>query len=217
MTRAVIYCRYSPRPHESDSIQSQAEDMQDWCKRNQLTPHCVAFDADVSGTVPFYARPGLAQAISQLRRGDVLVIRNLNRAARSIAVGLAIEEEVERIGAQLCVTESGGLQPTKSKDRNAWCMRVIHYLMADMQRMEINERTSRRMCQHQANGRAMGGHAPYGYSKIGHDLVPNEDEQAIVPQITTLSDQGFTPGEIAGILNRRGIPARGPGAPGPPR
>lgn len=207
--RAVIYARYSPRPHESDSIQAQATDMLDWCEKNNTECHCVCYDPDVSGTVPFFARPGLACALSQLRRGDMLIIRSLSRAARSVAVGLAIEEEVERLGARLVVLESGGLQRTKAQDRNAWCMRVISYLMNDMQRMEINERTSRRMLQHQASGRAMGGSAPYGWRKDGHELIEDDQEQAVIARVVEWEKSGFTNAEIAARLTREGIKPRG--------
>lgn len=211
MGNAIIYARYSPRPHESESIRGQVEDLQTWCRSHELQPTLVCFDPDVSGTVGAYERPGLATALRSLRKGDVLVIRNLNRAARSISVGLLIEEEVERVGARLAVLESGGMQPSKAEDRNAWCMRVIMYLMSDMQRMETNERTSRRMKQHQENGRSMGGHAPYGWRKDGSDLIPDSDEQSVIEHVKQLSKTGHTVGEIAVRLTREGIPCRGNG------
>ena len=206
---AIIYCRYSPRPHESDSIQSQAADLQTWCQEHGHDVRMVCFDPDTSGTVAFYDRPGLATALTCLQRGDLFVVRNLNRAARAVGVGLAIEEEIERIGAQLAATENGGVQATKSTDRNAWCMRVIHYLMSDMQRMEICERTSRRMLQHQASGRAMGGAAPYGWTIRDGELVPDPDEQRTIAYVRELSKQGATPSEIATRLRRKGISPRG--------
>lgn len=207
--RAILYARYSPRPKDNDSVAAQARDMQDWCQKNGIPIHMVAFDPDVSGTVPLFDRPGLASALSVLRRSDILVLRNLKRAARSLLVGLAIEEEVERIGARIAFTEEGGVQPTKGEDLNAWCMRAILYLMADMDRIGICKRTSAGMLRHQREGRAMGSQAPYGWATVDGQHVPLEEEQPRLAMIKVWAKEDLTPYEIARRLNVAGIPARG--------
>lgn len=203
MRRDVLYARYSPRPKDTDSIQAQTTDLLEYCRAHDLTPYCVCFDPDTSGTIPMFSRPGLAQALKLLRRGDNLVVRNLNRAARSISVGLAIEEELDRIGATLHSVENGGRQPSKRNDVNAWFLRCIQFLVADVQRIEGNSRTSRRMKQHQQNGRAMGKVPPYGsrLSDDHKDLEPDPLEQDAITQIVHLAALNYPPDRIASLLN----------------
>jgi DNA invertase Pin-like site-specific DNA recombinase len=80
--------------------------------------------------------------------------------------------------------------------------------MADMQRQEMNERTSRRMQQWQITGRAMGGKAPYGYRKEGHKLIQVPEEQKVVNAMMRLRESGYTCRAILTWLQRHKIKPR---------
>lgn len=202
MSRAILYCRYSPRPKESDSIQAQAADLFEWCVRREHEVHAICFDPEISGAVPMFSRPGLAQALAMLKRNDLFVVRNLNRAARSIGVTIAIEEELERIGAQLVAVENGGLQPRKRDDMNAWFLRMIMALVSERERLEMNARTSRRMKQQQRNGKVVGSKPPYGWTIHNGELAQNEREQQTIGTIKTMHENGYGIFEIINKLHK---------------
>lgn len=207
----IIYVRFSPRADDSESIQAQAVDLSVWCEAHGHLVSLICFDPAVSGTVPMFSRPGLATALAELRAGDLLVVRNLNRSARGVLIGLAIEAEVERIGARLAVLEEGGVQKWKEEDPNSWLARVIKYAIAEVQRIEGNKRTSRRMLHHQANGRAMGGDPPYGWRKVGclkagddqTTLVEDPGEQSVRDSMRHMVAAGYTDAEIAKVFAKK--------------
>lgn len=206
--KAILYLRYSPRREDAESIQSQAVDLSVWCESKQYDVRLICFDPAVSGTVPMFSRPGLATALAELRAGEILVVRNLNRSARGVVIGLAIEAEVERIGARLAVIEEGGVQKWKEEDPSAWAMRVFKYTFAEVQRIEGNKRTSRRMLHHQKNGRSMGGEPPYGWHKAGPNLIEDPREQSVRDTMRSLVVAGFTDAEIARVFAKKQIKPR---------
>lgn len=206
--RAILYLRYSPRPKDTDSIQAQAVDLQEWCGQNGYDVKLICFDPDTSGATPIWDRPGLAIAFKQLRRGDAFIVRHVDRAARSLGIGIAIEEFIDQAGATLVSVEQGGVQESKSANWHSWAMRQIYNLMAEGQRITGNARTSRRMLSHQREGRAMSKCPPYGWRRSGDKLEPLESEQAVVRLIRSMRHDR-TPGGIANYLNEAGTPARG--------
>jgi DNA invertase Pin-like site-specific DNA recombinase len=206
---AILYLRYSPRPKDTDSIQKQASDLQDWCERNGYRVRLIAFDPDTSGATPIWSRPGLAIAFEQLKRGEAFVVRHVDRAARSLGIGIAIEEHIDQLGATFVSIEQGGRQESKSENWNAWAMRQVMNLMAEGQRVTGNERTSRRMRQKQREGFAMSACPPYGRRRSGDRLEPDEAEQETARRIRSMWSQGKTPGQIAAILDLEGVPCRG--------
>lgn len=206
---AILYLRYSPRPKDTDSIQKQAADLQDWCERNGYRVRLIAFDPDTSGATPIWDRPGLAIAFGQLKRGEAFVVRHVDRAARSLGIGIAIEEYIDQVGATFVSVEQGGRQESKSENWNAWAMRQVMNLMAEGQRITGNERTSRRMRQKQREGLAMSKCPPYGRRRSGAILEDDEQEQATAQRVRVMSAKGMTPGQIAAFLDMEGVPCRG--------
>lgn len=205
--RAILYARYSPRREESDSIKTQMADLHDWCEKNNAAPILCCYDPAVSGTVRLRKRPGLLSALDNLKKDMLLVVRNLSRMARSLGTAVEIEEEVyDDIGASIASIEDGGVldsEPTSTFTRQ------ILYAVHDLQRKEINIRTSRRMLQRQADGHAMGGQPPFGFSR-GEDgmLVSDDTEQNILNQIKLLKADGLGCRRIARLLNDQGYKSR---------
>jgi len=206
MIKAVLYARYSPRREESDSIQTQMADLHAWCERNDVVPILCCFDPAVSGTVRLRKRPGLSSALDHLKKDMYLVVRNLHRMARGLGAAIEIEDEVYKdIKAQLASIEDGGVL---GSDPNSKFARHIKYCVHEFQRVESNQRTSRRMLQLQAEGRAMGGNVPFGYSCEDGMLVPNEDEHDILDLVTELRASGLGCRRIARKLNEKGLTTR---------
>ena len=209
MDIGILYARYSPRPTHSDSIGQQMSDIVAWCEQHEIAPRGFYFDPEVSGSVPFFRRPGLAAALEDLGVGELFVVRNLNRAALSLSVALGIEEEIERKKAILVSVEHGGAQATKDQDKYAWGMRMMAYIWYEIQRLEINERTSRRFKQRIAADLVAGGCSPIGRRRNGMALELDEEEDVAVTAILQGHEAGWSPGRICDYLRRAGISPRG--------
>jgi DNA invertase Pin-like site-specific DNA recombinase len=66
------------------------------------------------------------------------------------------------------------------------------------------ERTSSAMRQRLAEGRYIGGRAPYGLQNIDGDLVPCPAEQAVIAEARALRSAGLTLRAVAAELAGRG-------------
>jgi site-specific DNA recombinase len=80
---------------------------------------------------------------------------------------------------------------------------------ANYTREIMSERTSDSMKAHQKRGRAVGGTAPYGFSKVGSRLIENPDEAAGLRRMLELHGQGLGLRAICRSLTRERHPPRG--------
>lgn len=200
-TSGILYARYSPRPKDFDAIEKQMADMEAWCMANGVEEQGRFSDPDVSGTISLWNRPGLRGAIESLKPGWVLVVRNLERIARKASVALVIEDEVWDVRqAVLASVENGGIL---ANDPHSRFTRLVLYGVSELQRIEGNKRTSRRMRQqiHQ-NGRKLSSQAPYGQRFEGDSLVDDEYERELAEVVAHLRREGNGYRKIASLLNQ---------------
>lgn len=205
--KAAIYTRWSPRPDAdtTEATKAQLTICRNHCraKGHEIAPGCEFSDEDVSGDDD--TRVGLWQAIDALKRGWVLVVADPERLARSVYLEERIHRDVARKGATIeCVMGGTHLQGYDGQ--------MIRQIMAAIREREKKynaDRTKARMLAHQANGRAMSKHAPFGFERVGKTLVGNGSEQAVLIRILDWTAQGMTPGWIASRLNAEGQPCRG--------
>jgi DNA invertase Pin-like site-specific DNA recombinase len=227
--RAILYARFSPRPDaaECESCDRQLADLRAWCQRHALVtgPELEFRDDALSGGDE---RPGLADAVKAIRPGDVLLVRSWDRLFRDLRLALVLEFDVGKRGGRIqSITEDNDALPAALRE----LMRNLFLAIADYQRKVTRHRTKTRMRQHQANGRRMSLHPPYGWeidpnsplNKHGRPggLRPVPDEQRVIDAIVKeyqLSvrlrelgqvDQALSPDVLAHQLNQARVPARG--------
>lgn len=80
--------------------------------------------------------------------------------------------------------------------------------VAQMERDNINKRTSAGRKAKSKTGGYSGGRAPFGYKVDGRKLIINEEEAPIVRKVYELRHQGMTLIEIADCLNMDGVKTR---------
>ena len=203
--KAVLYARFSPRPDaaESESLKTQLELCRAWCK---IYGHEIIGefgDAALSGKIA--ERPGLRQAIDLVvKNRGILVSYSLSRLARSVRNCIAIDDRLKRGKAHFALVKT-------QIDTSTPSGRLSFHILAaidEYQRELICETTSDAMIRHQSTGRAMGGCAPYGWSKVGERLVENEDEQKACKMILDLAAKGVGVRSIARTLELNGVKAR---------
>ena len=209
MAKGIIYARFSPRPnaHESESIEAQVEA----CRQ-----YCAGHDVEVEGEYEDRAwsggelqRPGLWDAIYDLRRGWVLVVYRLDRLARDVYVSHEIERLVGKRGSRILSIGGEGTWGDEPSDR---FIRNVLRSQAQYQREATAALTSARMRYHQRHGRRMSQRLPYGWKL--HPTNPNrrvedQDEPDNIDILLALRARDMSSRRIAREMERRGILFRG--------
>ncbi len=100
-------------------------------------------------------RPGLAEALSHLRRGDTLVVWRLDRLGRTTYQLIDLLERFERGGIRLHSLQDG-IDPSTTMGK---AMLQIGAVFAEMERNLLRERTKAGLAAARARGR-LGGRKP---------------------------------------------------------
>jgi DNA invertase Pin-like site-specific DNA recombinase len=206
--RYIIYARFSPRRDAATCPSSdvQLADLRRWVLETNPESKILEFrDDDTSGKT--YEREGLKAALDTLKRGDMLVVRDWDRLARDLYVQLKVARAIEKKKAQLCAIYGGNWRDVK--DPAIELLSNIMASYAQYQRAMISKKTSEKMRLHQANGKYMGGNAPFGYRKkaFGTEtrLVPIPEEQVTIKKIIEYhDDRDFRWKQIACTLGNEG-------------
>ncbi len=219
--KTVIYVRFSPQRNadDSQSIETQLDLCQAYCKRNGYLVRDTFVDRALSGSKE--DRPGLWAAIGAVKKGYILVVYKLDRLARGVYLSELIYRDVRRRGGTIEAVEGGGNGDSPEDD----VLRHVLQAFAQYERKVIAARTSAAMLRHQANGRKMAAQPPYGQridpsapftiparpgvpARPGRTL-PDQKEVAQINLILRLRKEGGSYRAIAAEMNRRKIPSRG--------
>lgn len=211
----IPYARFSPRPNgeKCESAEEQCEAMEAWCEAGGHTIVAGPFvDRMISGAAPIEDRPGLLEALGMIKRGQVLLVRRMDRLARDIFVLLTIERNLARQGCRVVSIEGEG---TDSNGPQAVFIRHTLANVHELERAMISLRTKIAMTRHQRNGRRMGHKAPIG-TEIANDdegrpklLRSCSDEVLAVRRMQELRDVGESYRGIARLLTKEGYTPRG--------
>ena len=186
-TRAVTYARVSSDDHNKGGLNLSGQ--LDICrsfavnKGYTIIAELAEDDHGVSGTL--LESPALVQALDMAsqRQFDVLIVREIDRFARSLAKQLIVEQKFKKFGIKLeFVLESYDNTPEGSLHKN------IKAVIAEFERVKINERTKRgRLQKVKAGNVLVHGRPPYGYRLQERDgksqLIVHEPEAYIVRMI----------------------------------
>lgn len=166
----------------------------------------LMFGDVLSGSLALDQRPGLAEALNALRRGDVLVVAKRDRIARDSFLAVLIEREVQKKGCRILSASGEG---TDSDDPAATFTRRILDAVAELERALIAARTRAALQALKRQG-LRAGHLPYGHllAPDGRTLLPNESEQATLTTMRAIRSTGATLRATARALNDLGLPTR---------
>lgn len=207
-SRAVGYLRVSTG-QQADSglgLEAQERAVTDTARRLGLELVAVYTDAGASGTWELKDRPGLADAINTVRRGDVLLVAKRDRLARDSFMTAILEREISRKGARLVSAAGEG---TADDDPTSIFTRRILDAVAELERSLTAARTRAALRSKRARGER-AGNDPYGFrtNGDGKTLHPHDDEQRTLALIRDCRDAGYSLRAIADELNRAGIRTR---------
>ncbi len=218
MPRAVLYTRVSTADQAESGAGLKAQE--DACRAHAARIDWEVVgpfsDEGISGAAPLEDRPGLVDALAQIRTGDILLIAKRDRLGRDPVVIAMLEVAVTRAGGRI-VSAAG--QGTESDEPESILMRRIVDAFGEFERLVIRARTRSALAAKQRRGERTGS-VPFGFdlvddgrrSKEGGPvaLVANPAEQLTIATIGELHASGLPLRKIAAELERRGIvPKRG--------
>lgn len=222
MKQAVVYLRVSTSKQIRDGLSMEAQEAKAraWAAANDIATVIVKRDDGVSGG-SMDARTGLHEAIAVASRGDVLIVYSLSRLARSTKDTIAIAEQLEKRGIDLCsLTEK--IDTTTSAGKMVFRMLAV---LAEFEKDQISDRTTNAMSHLRSINRRTSRHPPYGFHFIpaGHKpnttppvpifaTEPDIGEQTVILLATELHGRGLSLNAVArrmaevGIFSRAGTP-----------
>jgi DNA invertase Pin-like site-specific DNA recombinase len=202
--RAVAYRRVSTTDQADSGLGLDAQQtvIAAAAQRLNMTLIETFTDAGLSGSLGVEQRPGLADALNALTRGDTLLVAKRDRIARDAFLAVLVEREAARKGARIVSAAGEG---TENDDPAAVFTRRILDAVSELERALIASRTRAAMAEAKKRGQLVG-RVPWGHT-VGQDgrmLVPNENELVVLERIRWLRARGFTLQNIAEKLNDEG-------------
>lgn len=210
--KVIPYARFSPRPNgeKCESAEEQVEAMQAWAEAGKHEIVAGPFvDRMISGAAAIEDRPGLLDALNAIKRGQMLLVRRLDRLARSVPVYCAIEQELRQRGSAVVSIEGEG---TFDEGPTATFVMTVLSAAAQLDREITVHRTKIAMARHQRNGRRMSLKAPIGTMISPEDpkrLKSDAAEALACARIRVLHYQGCSLRGIAKALDEEGFKPRG--------
>ena len=206
--RAITYARVSGDDAKNTgglNLQSQMEMCRQYCEERGFVIVAEFAEDDRGASGADFDLPMLRKALemARAREFDVLVARELDRFARSLAKQLIVEGEFKRAG----VTVEYALAQYEETPEGQ-LTKHVRAIIAEYEREKITERMVRGRWNSVRAGNVLAyGRAPYGYRLADdrHSLLIHEAEAAVVRSVFlwyTQGDNGQGPLTIAGIVRK---------------
>jgi site-specific DNA recombinase len=200
-TAAIGYVRVSTGKQEL-SLEAQTEKLRAMSVVKDANFLEIIEDSESAKTLD---RPGMdrLRALVNAGRVQVVIIAKLDRLTRSVRDLDVLLQEFKRHGVAL-VSLAESLDTETASGRMVLNMLTT---IAQWEREVIGERTATVLQHKRAHGKVYN-HVPYGYRREGGDLVAVPAEQAVIADIRRSNEAGASLREIAGDLNREGVPTK---------
>lgn len=200
------------------SLDEQEDVIRRWARAGRHRIVSWHRDEGVSGANGLGSREGLADALETIRDRQAagLVVYRLDRLARDLIVQETVLAEVWRLGGQVFSTfpSEAGYLSDDPDDPSRKLIRQVLGAVAEYEKSMVALRLRMGRRRKAAKGGYAHGAPPYGWRAEHRELVPVEEEQEVVTQISKwraeLDDNGnpTSLAEIARRLNDAGIPPR---------
>lgn len=202
-----IRCSTAEQAVEGLSLQAQRGRITAWCQATGSELTDVIEDAGVSGTRPLAKRPGGNRVASLLiaRQPDVdtVIVARLDRLGRDATETLHCLRQFAK-GSLGLVSVADRIDLGTPQGR---AMAQMSAVFAELERALIAQRTADALGELRSR-RQVYGAIPYGWSRAGEHLAPDEAEQRVIARIKRLRTRGLSYGRIACSLNGSNVPAK---------
>lgn len=184
------YCRVSTQQmaEEGESLGVQERKLAGWCMIDGSELTEVLIERGVSGAKPIGKRPVGAELMKKLRPGDTVVSTKLDRLFRSASDALNTVEKLKAKGIRIVAIDLGDI----TGNGLAKVILTVSAAFAEFEREQVVERVTSVKADQRARGRYLGGIVPLGYEVVDGELVPKDNEQAIIAMIRAKRAEGAT-------------------------
>jgi len=198
--RVIGYCRTS-KDSQGLSPAAQETSIRSWCRAAGCEPAAVFVDVGVSSVSAIEERPGLAAALSALRKGDALLVAKRDRIARDPIIAAQVEYLARRVGARL--VSADGREGASQLESTI--QRCVDDMVAAVELHRIRTRTREALAAKRAKGERTGS-VPYGFALAADrvKLVPVATEQAVIATARAMHAEGYSLRDIAREFAARG-------------
>ena len=206
--KVALYLRVSSdEQRERESIKTQREFFEQYCKLYELEVTETYADDGVSGTVPVQERPEGRWLLEDARvsKFDTVLVYRIDRLGRSLLVIVDAHDRLQVAGSSL----RSATEPIDTSNPSGRLIFQMLASFAEYERETIGERTRAGLHRAYRNG-TYTGRIPYGYClDEGARLNVVAEEAAIVREITANIAEGSTLHREAKRLNDLGVASPG--------
>ncbi len=214
--RLVAYLRVSSTTQlDGFGLDVQRKAVRAWAAANGHRIVAEHVDKGISGATDAVDRPGLSDALEQIRRpphADGIIAARLDRLARALTVQEAILALCWREGARVFTADAGEVQRDDPDDPMRVAMRQMAGVFAELDRRTTVKRLRDGIRAKAETGRKATGRYAFGYEGTGkgreRDAAPRADEQRAVRRIVELRAAGAPYRTIAATLDAEGLRPR---------
>ena len=199
--RAVAYLRLSSDDGSGAGLDDQRRLITQAAAQHGLDIDSWHYDDGVSGAKRLRQRPGLRQAVRQLKRGNTLLYAFESRLARDPDVAGEIRLAVRDKGAQLRAAKDD----CNGDDRSSRLRLRLEDMLSEDYRLSVGERTKSALAAMKRAGQPWCRVPPYGHAFEDGQVVVSEHEQRGIELARQLRGEGRSLRDIAQVLHRRGF------------
>ena len=199
MKKAVIYARYSSALQNEQSIEGQIHTVEKFAEENDYQVIEKYIDRAISGTSD--NRPAFQQMISASsgRNFEAVLVYKLDRFARNRYDSAIYKKKLRENGVKVISATENISDTAEGVMMEAFVEAMDEYYSAELGRkMKRGKEESLR------KGRCIAKRPPFGYKKINHRFVIDEEKAVIAQEIFEKFASGQTMKEIVDSLNQRG-------------
>ena len=195
----IGYIRNS-RLSQENSVETQKKLITDFCKTNDITLDKIIVDEGISGSGDkTNKRDGYLWVMDNIEKGkvDTLIVISISRWGRNLG---EIYKSVELMNN----TDTHFYSIKENIDTSSPYGRFTINLLSSLYEMElelIRDRTKDTLKMKKENNKVYSP-TPYGFDRIGDDLVKNKKEKRLLNKMFRLKDSGLSYGKICDYLKR---------------
>jgi DNA invertase Pin-like site-specific DNA recombinase len=194
-TKAIIYIRVSTEEQQREgvSLSMQEARLREYCASHNLDVVEVIADAGVSGGKFLGAREGGQRALALLRakKATHIVALKLDRLFRNAGDALTTIDTWDKSGVTTHLLDFMGGQHLDTRSPMGRMMLGVVASFAQFERDLISQRTKDAL-QHKKKKREAYSPTPYGYVRVGNQLLPDPREQEGVGLMQRLRRMGMS-------------------------
>jgi len=189
---------------QNTSLDDQARQIEGIAMTHDLTLTHIYREEGVSGAVSLFQRPEGCR-LAFLREGDTVIISKIDRMFRDARDALNVIGDWKDAGINLIINGYGNVMDASNP--HGLFMLEMMCVFSGEERRRIRERTLAGRRAKKAAGGHLGGHAPFGFRKIGSGrgarLEPDADQQDAITTIKVARLKGYSFRDIERIVQKR--------------